>query len=274
MRLRTADELKAAIDDIKSLLAEADTSATVLINHQVDREECRRDSNQALVVNLKEYGKQLAEGRYAELVAREQRMSNRIDDLKAAHERANEIWVAFFVIYGELPYHEPQMPPNIPYGEDGKLSAWHLPHHHVVQRGIELHRLVKDVQCSYESLRQKKHAIRVLLDNYDATGDVPHFVEAAASNWNGGHSGTDYSPAMTAYLKVAYAWLEAGNQPQGDRPTELWKHIADITGKRRDAIIKTFKRNGLYDPHPSEEDGTPTEGTVRKIKQIGQEHLS
>lgn len=81
---------------------------------------------------------------------------------------------------------------------------------------------------------------------------------------------TDLPPSTAQYLKIAHQWIESGNRFGGDKPTQLWKAVADATGKKRKTVRETFKNRDWYRPH-----GTPTprEYTVRAVQEAFEEHF-
>ena len=89
-------------------------------------------------------------------------------------------------------------------------------------------------------------------------------------------SDTDLHPSTARYLEVAHKWIESGNRPSGDKPTELWQHIAEETGKSTDTIRSTFKNREWYDPGVGttpENDQTPTAHTVQAVRDAYDEHF-
>jgi hypothetical protein len=82
-------------------------------------------------------------------------------------------------------------------------------------------------------------------------------------------SDTDLPSSTARYLKVAHQWIESGNRPSGDMPTELWKAIAQATDASRDTIRSTFKNREWYNPNigtAPQDDRTPTAHTIQKVR--------
>jgi hypothetical protein len=88
--------------------------------------------------------------------------------------------------------------------------------------------------------------------------------------------GTNLHPSTEEYLRTAKEWIDAGNRPSGDKPTELWTHLHEQTGASRGTIRKTFKNHEWYDPtvgSAPEANETPTEHTIQSVRDAFQEHL-
>ena len=82
-----------------------------------------------------------------------------------------------------------------------------------------------------------------------------------------------HHPQTCEYLRAAYQWLAAENRPEGNTPTELWRHIHRKTGKSLGTIRRTFKNHGWYDPNLPYDQGTPTEHTVRQVLAEGKKYF-
>jgi hypothetical protein len=81
-----------------------------------------------------------------------------------------------------------------------------------------------------------------------------------------------YHEITSEYLKLAYRWLEAGNHPSGEKPTELWQYIRKKTGKSLRTIRQTFQNQGWYEPHTGEK--TPTAYTVNAVLEEGAKYFA
>jgi hypothetical protein len=86
-----------------------------------------------------------------------------------------------------------------------------------------------------------------------------------------------YSPAVNEYLRLAYFWFADDNRCSGDKPTELWRYLAEQTGNSRDAPREAFKRrdppwydpNPPFDPDAPEDAPTPAEYVRQQVMREG-----
>ena len=79
-----------------------------------------------------------------------------------------------------------------------------------------------------------------------------------------------YSEAVNEYLRLAYYWYRDGNRCEGDRPTELWKYLAEQRDTTTQAPIKAFKRHNWYHP---EFRPTPAAETRRRVLEEGDKYF-
>jgi hypothetical protein len=81
---------------------------------------------------------------------------------------------------------------------------------------------------------------------------------------------TDLPSPTAQYLEAAHKEIESGDHPSGDKPTELWKAVADATGKEPRNVRETFRNRDWYRPY-----GTPTplEYTIRAVQEAFEEHF-
>jgi len=131
-----------------------------------------------------------------------------------------------------------------------------------VQELQRLFRRLKDLDERKGELRHRRDVAKRLLDDWSA-GRVELGIEPE-------EKGTDLPSPTAEYLDIAHKWIEADNRPSGDKPTELWKHVASKTGKSTKAVRETFKNRGWYDPHAQP---SPTEYTIQAIRKAAKRHL-
>jgi hypothetical protein len=133
----------------------------------------------------------------------------------------------------------------------------------------QIERLARRHSRFRRKVQQEKFSLRIVKHVH---GQYLH----GALTLDGGNEPLDLSdtdlPTSTAqYLKIAHQWIESGNRFSGDKPTELWKAVADATGKEPKTVRETFKNRDWYRPYSST--STPTEYTVRAVQEAFEEHF-